>query len=172
MNYDADSAHDYDGAIDYEKFREGQDQRVRELEELMELAEASTANVDRLSDSVDRSKNQSWLAVIFISFLSAVLAGSATLIQTKNIQFDTVSQYVLVASLLLSLVFLISFSITIVNRTSRIKRLKRDLMVETDIHHRLLSMIDQQLQRVVHGGNYSPVHLAIIDIKVRRMMRY
>lgn len=172
MNYTSDSTPDYDEQMEYDISRQGQAQRVHELEELMELAEASAANVDRLSDSVDRGRSQSWLLIILVSFLSAVLAASVTLIQNKELQFDSSFRYVFMASGFLVIVFLVSFSMTVVNRTSRVKRLKRDLMVEVDIHHRLISMIDQQLQRVIHSGDFSPVHRAIIDIRVRRMMRY
>lgn len=172
MSHDFESDQEYDQETEYEIARQSQSQRVRELEELMQLAELSAENVDKLSDAVDHSKTQGWKAAFVVSLLMALLSGGLTILSNKDLQFSTYLYYTLFACVFLIVVVVALVAMVVFTRAKRTSRLRRSLIVEIDIHHRLISMIDQQLQRVIHSGEFSPVHRAIIDIKVRRMMRY
>ena len=49
---------DYEEQMEYDTSLQDQAQRVHELEELLEIAEASAGNIDRLLDSVDQSRSK------------------------------------------------------------------------------------------------------------------
>lgn len=176
MTYNSDTTSenrpDYDGLREYDLSVEGQAQRVHELEELLELAEGTAENVGKLADSVDRGRTQAWIATILASFFFSILASGLSYVFTTSVRVDSSLYYIIAAAASLNALVAVAFMMVFINRTAYVKRVKRDLMVEIDIQHRLVSMIDQQMQRVVHGGEYSPVHRAIVDIRVRRMMRY
>lgn len=162
---------DFEEQMEYEFAMQDQAQRVRELEELLTIAEASAENVDKLSEAVDQNRSKLFIATAVMIFLLAVFGGAAFLYFVGGFGVGLVYNYLSVVSV--SFVCLVFFPFLIILRkySLQISRLKRGLSVEVDIHHRLISMIDQQLQRVTYGGYYSPVHRAIIDIRVRRIMR-
>lgn len=175
MNYDFDTSPqsdpDFDAQIEYDIAMQDQAQRVHELEELLAMAESTAANVDRLADSVDRGRTQGWVATILASLFFSILVGGISYVFTMSIHVDSSLYYIIAAVASLNALVAIAFMMVVINRSAYVRRVKRDLMVEVDIQHRLISMIYQQIQRVLHGGEYSPVHRAIVDIRVRRMMR-
>lgn len=162
---------DFDEQMEYETSMQGQAQRVHELEELLEIAEASAGNIDRLSDAVDQSRSKLWSLTAGASLLLSVVGVLLVFVSGNTLRAEYLLNYSYVFGAFFFFLIFISYLMGARKHVSHISRLKRDLSVEVDIHHRLISMIDQQLQRVAHGGYYSPVHRAIIDIKVRRMMR-
>ena len=162
---------DYEEQMEYDTSLQDQAQRVHELEELLEIAEASAGNIDRLLDSVDQSRSKFWSLTAGASLLLSVMGVLLAFFYANTLRAEYLLNYSYVFGSFFFFLIFVSYLMGARKHISHISRLKRDLSVEVDIHHRLISMIDQQLQRVSHGGYYSPVHRAIIDIRVRRMMR-
>lgn len=147
------------------------DPRVQELEELLTLGEASTATLDKISQVVDKFRTQTMLSLIVGYVVGAIAVGCVSMILDRKAASDTALFYLLLGGAGLGFVVTTALIATVFTRFRQNRNALRELRVERDIHSRLISMIDQQMQRVIHSENISPVMRATFEIRVRRMER-
>lgn len=140
-----------------------------ELEGLVKLAEESSAEVDRIKNAVDKIRTNGivsigsiYLVVSGLSYLSLQLTNS---VPPKS---DPVLSVVGVAvGVLVGAAFLYLFA----NKMARYKALKQSLKVEREIHDRLVVMVDEQMRRIKNEFGVSPVILATLEMRIRRLDR-
>lgn len=142
-----------------------------ELNELIALAERSTATIDTLAAEF----SQGQLQILLTAFLTMVTTVSFLLVSLSafvgSLSIGGYQGVTQAAFITLSLSVGVGGIYVLHSRLMRLRRLKRDLALERDISARLLSMIDDQYHRVSRASPLSPVALATIEIRVRRLDR-
>ncbi|WP_139188771.1 hypothetical protein [Variovorax sp. OV700] len=143
-----------------------------ELDELIALAEQTTASKDALETELEKGRSQLWLlfSVTTVgSVISMMAAISALLGGFQLAQYTIPSQIILIV---MALLFSVGGGYMITRRISFLQHIKRDLQLEREICLSLLSMIDDQIQRVLRRQTLSPVALATIQIRIKRLDRF
>ena len=128
-----------------------------ELDEMLKLAEASTATVDITLESISRAKIQ--LIAIALTFL-AVFAWFV-LHPSESRSWDWLKYGVLLAPVLGGLL----------HEARHYRNLGRNLQVEFRARARLLSLIDDQHKRLLHENLVTPMAQATVEIRIGRLDR-
>lgn len=139
--------------------------RLNELEALISMAEEVAGKIDALTEIIAKHRSQTLSQTLFIY---GTIFGSATgYFLLKDITSGS-RFIVLLLGAVLTVVFA-AFIRTLYGRQQVLSRIRRELMIEYQIQDNLISLIDQQIKRVT--DDVSPVHLALFDIRVRRLER-
>lgn len=140
---------------------------VDELNELLDLAEQSAKTIDELVERLDGARLRVLLNVVVLYALLTSLgyfafyAGGEYVITSSLRVASTALGMVLVGG---SLSLLYSYFL-------RMRKTRRDLRVEQDIHNRLMSLIDGQKRRLDDDDLFSPVAEATFSMRLRRLDR-
>ncbi|QJI19944.1 MULTISPECIES: hypothetical protein [unclassified Pseudomonas] len=153
------------------RFSMEQQERVKELEELIALAESSTFSLDKLSSELQNNDTKILAAALFASAVLSIVAGIFVFFAGNSVVLSEENFYMFGSVLVGSFLLFLGAAWFLVSLRKRGVKLKYDRLIELDIQRRLISMIDQQVSRVMSFGGFSPVNRVIIDIKVKRMAR-
>ncbi|MBV4513294.1 MULTISPECIES: hypothetical protein [Pseudomonas] len=140
---------------------------VEELNELVALAEQSAKAIDELVERLDAAR-------LKVLLNSAVLY--ALLISLGYFALYSGNDFVIsgtwrVVSTALGLVFVCGSLSLLYSYFLRMRKIKRDLRVEQDIHDRLMGLIDGQKRRLDADDFFSPVAEATFSIRLKRLDR-
>lgn len=144
---------------------------VKELEDLLVLAETSAETIDRLVAMVDKVRVSLLGSVAVVYILAS--AGALALMRSFT-AFEGASSG---AELWLLGLGAASISLAVgaaylgYSLFLRLTKARRELTVEKDIHDRIVSMIDSHKRRVYEYEALSPVALATFEIRMRRLDR-
>ncbi|UXL37476.1 hypothetical protein N7D90_18120 [Pseudomonas fragi] len=153
------------------RFSQEQKERAKELEELIALAESSTLSLDKLSKEIQSNDAKILATTLFASAVLSIVAGGFVFFAGNSVFLSEGNIYILGSVLVGSFLLFLGATWFLVSLRKRGVKLKYDRLIELDIQRRLISMIDQQVSRVMSFGGFSPVNRVIIDIKVKRMAR-
>lgn len=140
---------------------------VDELNELVDLAEQSAKTIDELVERLDGARLKVLLSVVVLYALLislgyfALYSGNDYLISGSWRVVSTALGLVVVGG---SLSLLYSYFL-------RMRKTKRDLRVEQDIHNRLMGLIDGQKRRLDANDFFSPVAEATFSMRLKRLDR-
>lgn len=144
-------------------------QVVQELEGLLNLAEASVHSIDKLMHALARAKASFYIACIAFYVVLVSIAG---FIWGGYRSGDVISSLSITAAVCgLGIIFCLAMLWYVRVRLSYQRALKRELSVELDVRERLVSLIHEQLQRVVFEDSISAVTRAMFEIRIRRLDR-
>ncbi len=135
--------------------------RLREVEELIDLAEEISARIETLEQSIVSSRGQ-YLAVFSATYLT--ILGGALLYIKANIEMSTIGLTVSVFGLTVVIMFGLGYTI------SRIRirnQAKRDLEVEVRLIGELLEMITGLLASI--ESEVSVVRHTVLTMRLRRI---
>jgi hypothetical protein len=141
-------------------------ERLKELHELISLAEQSAEKIDQLSQSATRESSR-WFLITITGYAS--LVGTAWLAFKSKLSTDSLwLQFALGASGLFLVIFVAQSFI----RYSRMRgKLRRDLYVEREVQTRLVSIIHDNVKIAKDREILSPVATALIDMRIMRLRR-
>ncbi len=148
------------------------DQVVREYEQLIELANQSAEAIDAMQTERDKGRTTSLIglicAYVLIGLPLAFIANlkNGAIFGQSNISNTIVFIGCLVSSMLSIFALFLAWS-----RLKRVRYVRKALDTEVEIHHRLLSLIDEQKKRVETFSHLSPVSMATLEMKVMRLHR-
>lgn len=144
---------------------------TKELDGLLALAEGVTNNIDALSKTLDRFRNQIviqfFTVYVFLFAAFFVFMPEGRSIFFPYIGDSNIYRTLFLIGMIFGLFFLLSFLYFILIKSRTISSIKRELDVEYDVHERLLSLIDQQMRMV----RMSMVSRALVEMRVRRLDR-
>ncbi|WP_336234208.1 hypothetical protein [Enterobacter bugandensis] len=141
---------------------------IEDFEKLLELAEESSKKIDILLQVREKQKMRSIFSILVVYafavftyfFTKYVFVGSYFMSSYKE-------AYAMV--LLISVGF-VSFWIIYKNYFF-VRKIIRELRIERNIHETLISMLDDQKQRLYHSEQISSVAFAIYEIRMQRLDR-
>ncbi len=142
----------------------------KELFDLIELAEISTKQIDNLSKTLESYRNIIMFFYLFLIASSLILYYS--LYRYARFDFRQQSEadlFLVLIAVAISLI--VGFAFVIYRRVVFSRKLSRELNVERDIQIRLMSLIDDQRQRVETLTEISPVAQATLEMRLRRLDR-
>lgn len=143
---------------------------VQELEGLIKLAEECVNKIDSLTAAIDKVRVYfSVILMLSILMLGACL-GFMYDVNKTNVTFFNATPVVFLL-LLLACSLILGMSWAVASGRSRYRSLKRELFAERDVHDRLITLIHEQSQRVAHRRAVTPVTFAMLEIRIRRLMR-
>ncbi|MBL8236937.1 MAG: hypothetical protein JNM66_05935 [Bryobacterales bacterium] len=141
---------------------------VRELQDLVSLAETSSESIDRLNEVRERNI----LATLFggLMVYGGLILAFVISLDSKGQIAALGAKYQIGAgagagTLMLAGVY------TLYRALRSRERVRHDLGVEREIHGRILSLIDDQMRRLEAGPVLSPVALVTLEIRIRRLYR-
>lgn len=138
----------------------------KELEGIIKLAEESSANIDKIVSSINRIRQQN----VFMSLAAyIVISTMGYLAYSFDVSGDISKPLKL--TIFTSIIILFVFFYVLMKKVQQIRYLRRSLRVEEDIHHKLIIMLDEQLERVKAETNLSPVVRATAEMRIRRLDR-
>ncbi|CAK7066679.1 MAG: hypothetical protein CITR_02955 [Citrobacter freundii] len=136
---------------------------IKDFEQLLAMAEESSEKIDSLLQIREKQKLRLIVFTIFTYSFAATLAifkFYSSLIPQFRIVFILASVIVIGACLWV-----------IIKNIFIIKKMNRELHIEKDIHERLISLLDEQKQRLYQIESLSPVAHAVYEIRMRRIDR-
>ena len=139
--------------------------RLNELEQLVSVAEEVAKRIDDYVAITAKLKSNFLYQTMAVYGIAILLIFALKFAQ--DMAFD--ARYVVFAVAISIFLLGGAFLSMIVNNRRRVRQLNRELAVEYQIQSRLISLIDDQLKRV--ADDTSPVHLALFEIRVRRLER-
>lgn len=143
---------------------------VQELEGLIKLAEDCVNKIDSLTAAIEKVRVYFLVLLMLLIIMLGACVGFVFDVHKDNVTFFSAS-----LGTLLFLLFACTFSIGVVwaiaSGRSRFRYLSRELFAERDVHGRLITLIHEQAQRVAHRRAVTPVTYAMLDIRIRRLMR-
>lgn len=140
---------------------------AKELNELLKLAEESTANFDKLSSTIEKAQTSLFqnIFLIYILFTLAVYGlTKPDLIGEKFILLTSAFS----AILMIFSAFYIRYTLT---SFRRLKSLKRDAKIEHDIQQKIISLVDDQSRRVRRDGIINTITAISLDTRLKRLDR-
>lgn len=155
-----------------EQVQVSQDPRLKELDDLLILAEQSTNNIDRFLSVIDRLRTQFLLYIVVGYVLLGIGFGLIFLERESQGLLSPLGFTVTRIAGIITASFIAGMSVwTAFSRQQRLRAVRRDAHTEHDIHARLLSLIDEQYRRVKQNGLLSSVGQATVEIRLRRLDR-
>lgn len=143
---------------------------VRELESLIGLAEECVDKIDSLTASLEKLRVSFLLFFVISLVLLVSIVGFVVSVQGSYLAFFSASLgWLVFASLGGCIVTVVAWLLG--SGQSRRRSLLRKLYAEKDVHERLITLIHEQTQRAAHRRVVSPVTFAMLEIRVRRLMR-
>lgn len=142
---------------------------LTELESLIELAEASSNSVEKLKSELEQGTLQYFM---FLFFLITTITISWLVILSDDLPSLSKNYTPLLSKIILSSFTIFSFAMAVVFVFKKIRsqrRTREEMILEMDILDRLISMIEDQYRRAERIQNISPVTLATISIRIRRL---
>ena len=144
---------------------------VKEFNDIIELAEQSTKTIDNISLYIEQTRIYFYGSLIPLIIVALILYVSMFNAFGNYLRGDFLRYPVpVIVMALSSFVAIISFYFTY-TRISLLNRYRTELETEQEIHHRLLSLIDEQKRRVQSARGLSPVSMATFDMKIMRLSR-
>ena len=136
----------------------------KELDELLSMAERSTASIDRLIDTRQETYLRSIGYILVTGIL--VLATGRAIVVGKEFGLGGAAPFV---GLLVGLLtpYLV---VAVVLQLRKLKRTESDLKLERHIHGRLVSLLDEQSRRMDREP-LSLVERVTIDFRMKRLDR-
>lgn len=149
---------------------ESDKQIAHELNGLIELAEECVNKIDTLTMALEKVRVYFMVLLVVSTLMAVACAGFALDVMKSNMTIFDAGP-----GKLIFLAFCSAMTIGIVwvlaAGVSRRRTLVRELYAEKDVHDRLITLIHEQMQRVAHRSAVSPVSFAMLQIRVRRLMR-
>lgn len=142
---------------------------IKELDDLINLAEGSAKNVDHLQGTKEKYRFRSMLSLatgyglLALSFL--IYTNPSYVFKGDIPVFLEITPVIIGLFIFMGLFYWSFIMIT------KSRKIIGNLRVEHDIHERLLSMIDDQFKRAKLYGVLSPVSEATMEIRIRRLNR-
>lgn len=145
-------------------------QVVKELEDLIILAESSTSTIDTLFTDLDkcRSRKLMYYNSCFISILFEVIL--VKILVDINFIGKNSELYILLFTILFFILLIACFMAN-KSLSMKAKRIYREIKIEQDVHNKLISIIEDQLRRIKMYDCLSQVALATMEIRIRRLDR-
>jgi nitrate reductase gamma subunit len=143
---------------------------VKELDGLIELAEECVKKIDSLTASIEKMRVYNIVLFAIAALMLSAGLGMLLDVRKADITFFTASPGVF-AFLFFLFAMTVGVAWTVAAGQARRRTLYRELFAERDVHHRLISLLHEQTQRVAHRNAVSPVTHAMIEIRIRRLMR-
>ncbi|QDZ06991.1 hypothetical protein FPZ24_05445 [Sphingomonas panacisoli] len=159
--------------------RETAERVQKEFEELLELAQNSTATIDSFQQDFDRNRSTMLFSVLgtyaamgvgIMAFFQADAYRRAAQFKNPNSWIDFPITF-LVLGAVVSILLGIWLLYLAYNRQRSVRSLRRAMRIEKEIHSRLMLLLDEQKQRVALYSSPSPVTLATYEIRIMRMHR-
>ncbi|QOD82209.1 hypothetical protein [Chromobacterium haemolyticum] len=139
--------------------------RLKELEDLISMAEVVAQKIDMLTELAAKHKSQVLIQTTIAYIITTSSVFGYYLIQKQDI-FSTFANLILVT--IFSIAFIL-FSFVMRGRLQIISGIRSELRVEHQVQNSLISLIDQQVKRVLN--DISPVDFALMEIRIRRLER-
>lgn len=144
---------------------------LQELGEMLNLAEESTANIDRFADHLDRVQLQMWGYAAGAYIVLGLSLGTLAWVTDSYRQITTVIFITTVITAIVGIAASIGLGFVARARFLRLKSMRRDERAERDIQEKLISLIDEQTRRVKHDWTLSTISVATLEIRLRRLDR-
>lgn len=147
-------------------------QVVAEFEELIQLAQQSAQTIDMMQSEADKARAESLFGLLMSYILLGAPISAIAYFRTKE-PFSVQTTYgilTLIGCFISAILAIFAFYV-VWNRLKRARYQRETLKTEVEIHQRLLSLIDQQKNRVETLTDLSPVMMATLDMKTMRLYR-
>lgn len=144
---------------------------LEELSELIAMAEKSAADIDALAESITQAKISIiaiTVATTVVTMICVIFMLNAAIGRFQHYGYDQLIQIGAAGLLALTIS---AGTYAAYTRLLRMRRLMRDLRLERDITDRLVSLIEPQFSWVRRVETVSPVAIATLEIRIRRLSR-
>ena len=141
---------------------------IEDFENLLDLAEESSKKIDVLLQVREKQKIRS---IFSISVVYIFVVFTYFFVRYFLVDSYFMSSYKAVCVIFLGLILAISSFWIVYKNYFFMKKIIRELRIERNIHETLISMLDDQKQRLFYEKQLSSVALAIYEIRMRRLDR-